>query len=54
MGFMSTNETKSKEVADEIDFRGCPATGVGGYHSGEYADEDEGCIWCGATHRQDD
>lgn len=50
---MSTKKTKNKEPdPDEIDFHGCPAVGVGGYHSQEYED-DEGCRWCGASYRTD-
>lgn len=32
----------------EVDLAGCPAIGVGGYHSSHYADPDDGvCQWCG-------
>ena len=48
------NDSKSKdpEPVDEIDFHGCPAIGVGGYHSEGYAG-DGGCAWCGAVHERE-
>lgn len=32
----------------EIDFSGCPAIGIGGYHSRHFDPEEGGmCQWCG-------
>lgn len=39
-------------VPEEVDFGGCPAVGVGGYHSEEYGDEDGQCQWCGEIRKK--
>lgn len=48
-GYTVTQQPDPAIRASEIDFSGCPAIGVGGYHSDEYDPEEGGqCQWCGA------
>lgn len=44
-------QSKARTAGLEIDYSGCMAIGVGGYHSEHYGDSDECCQWCGAKQR---
>lgn len=53
-GYTRLTETGEAWLAEhpkepsEVDFSGCEAIGVGGYHSEHYGDPDDGlCQWCG-------